>query len=65
MRSRPGPGSKEPGSQPAHSAARHWLTSARIPRNVVSQWLGHATSEVALRINLVIVGSIHSIADVP
>ena len=30
-----------------HSAARHWLTTAGIPLNVVSQWLGHATPEDA------------------
>ena len=29
-----------------HSAARHWLTAAGIPLNVVSQWLGHANPEV-------------------
>ena len=40
-----------------HSAARHWLTTAGIPLNVVSQWLGHATPEVTLRIYLPIVGS--------
>ena len=34
-----------------HSAARHWL--------------GHATPEVTLRIYLPIVGSTHSMADVP
>ena len=34
-----------------HGAARHWL--------------GHATPEVALRIYLPIVGSTHSMADVP
>ena len=48
-----------------HSAARHWLTTAGIPLNVVSQWLGHATPEVTLRIYLPIVGSTHSMADVP
>ena len=47
------------------SAARHWLTTAGIPLNVVSQWLGHATPEVTLRIYLPIVGSTHSMADVP
>ena len=31
-----------------HSAARHWLITAKIPLNVVSQWLGHATPEVTL-----------------
>ena len=48
-----------------HSAARHWLTTAGIPLNVVSQWLGHATPEVTLRTYLPIVGSSHSMADVP
>ena len=48
-----------------HSAARHWLTTAGIPLNVVLQWLWHATPEVTLRIHLPIVGSIHSMADVP
>ena len=48
-----------------HSAARHWLTTAGIPLNVVSQWLGHATPEVTLRIYLPIVGSTHSMTDVP
>ena len=48
-----------------HSAARHWLTTAGIPLNVVSQWLGHATPEVTLRTYLPIVGSAHSMADVP
>ena len=48
-----------------HSAARHWLTTAGIPLNVVSAWLGHATPEVTLRTYLPIVGSTHSMADVP
>ena len=48
-----------------HSAARHWLTTAGIPLNVVSQWLGHATPEVTLRTYLPIVGNTHSMADVP
>ena len=42
-----------------------WLTTAGIPLNVVSQWLGHATPEVTLRTYLPIVGSTHSMADVP
>ena len=48
-----------------HSAARHWLTTGGIPLNVASQWLGHATPEVTLRTYLPIVGSTHSMADVP
>ena len=66
MRSRPGPGAREPRPHSLrHSAARHWLTTAGIPLNVVSQWLGHANPEVTLRIYLPIVGSTHSMADVP
>ena len=30
-----------------HSAARHWLSSG-IPINVVSRWLGHASSQTTL-----------------
>ena len=48
-----------------HSTARHCLTTAGIPLNVVSQWLGHATPEVTLHIYLPIVGSTHSMVDVP
>ena len=48
-----------------HSTARHWLTTAGIPLNVVSQWLGYATPKVTLRTYLLIVGSTHSMADVP
>ena len=48
-----------------HSAARRWLTTAGIPLNVVSQWLGHATPEVTLRTYLPIAGSTYSMADVP
>ena len=44
---------------------RHWLTTAGIPLNVVSPWLGHASPEVTLRTYLPIVGSAHSPADVP
>ena len=66
MRSRRGLGARELGPIGLrHSAARHWLTTAGIPLNVVSQWLGHATPEVTLRIYLPIVGSTHSMADVP
>ena len=48
-----------------HSAARHWLTTAGVPLNVVSHWLGHAIREVTLRRYLPIVGSTRSMADVP
>ena len=62
----PGTGCQRAGAHSLrHSAARHWLTTAGIPLNVVSQWLGHATPEVTLRIYLPIVGSTHSMADVP
>ena len=62
----PGTGRQRAGAHSLrHSAARHWLTTAGIPLNVVSQWLGHATPEVTLRIYLPIVGSTHSMADVP
>ena len=62
----PGTGRQRAGAHSLrHSAACHWLTTAGIPLNVVSQWLGHATPEVTLRIYLPIVGSTHSMADVP
>ena len=62
----PGTGRQRAGAHSLrHSAARHWLTTAGIPLNVVSQWLGHVTPEVTLRIYLPIVGSTHSMADVP
>ena len=48
----PGTGRQRAGAHSLrHSAARHWL--------------GHATPEVTLRIYLPIVGSTHSMADVP
>ena len=62
----PGTGRQRAGAHSLrHSAARHWLTTAGIPLNVVSQWLGYATPEVTLRTYLPIVGSTHSMADVP
>ena len=62
----PGTGRQSAGAHSLrHSAARHWLTIAGIPLNVVSQWLGHANPEVTLRTYLPIVGSTHSMADVP
>ncbi len=40
----PGTGRQRAGAHSLrHSAARHWLTTAGTPLNVVSQWLGHAT----------------------
>ena len=62
----PGTGRQRAGADSLrHSAARHWLTTAGVPLNVVSQWLGHANPEVMLRIYLPIVGSTHSMAGVP
>ena len=62
----PGTGRQRAGAHSLrHNAARHWLTTAGISLNVVSQWLGHANPEVTLRIYLPIVGSTHSMADVP
>ena len=62
----PGTGRQRAGAHSLrHSAARHWLTTAGIPLNVVSQWLGHVTPEVPLCIYLPIVGSTHPMADVP
>ena len=62
----PGTGSQTAGAHSLrHSAARHWLTNAGIPLNVVSQWLEHANPEVTLRTYLPIVVSTHSMADVP
>lgn len=48
-----------------HSAARHWLTTANVPLNVVSQWLGHANPQVTLRVYLPIIGSNYTMANVP
>ena len=62
----PGTGRQRAGAHSLrHSAARHWLTTAGIPLNVVSQWLGHANPELTPRIYLPIEGSTHSMADVP
>ena len=42
-RSLPGWGKGCPGAHSLrHSVARHWLMIGRVPRDVVSQWLGHA-----------------------
>ena len=48
-----------------HSAARHWLMVGKVPLNVVSAWLGHASVQVTLRIYLPIVGSDYGMEDVP
>ena len=62
----PGTGCQRAGAHSLRqSAARHWLIPAGIPLNVVSQWLGHANPKVTLRTYLPIVGSTHSMADVP
>ncbi len=37
----------------------------RVPLDVVSQWLGHASVQVMLRIYLPIVGSDYGTEDVP
>ena len=62
----PGTGRQKAGAHSLrHSAARHWLTTAAVPLNVVSARLGHANPEVTLRIYLPILGSTHTMADVP
>ena len=48
-----------------HSAARHWLMVGKVPLNVVSQWLGHSSVQVTLKVYLPIVGSDHGMDDVP
>ena len=62
----PGTGKRRPGAHSLrHSAARHWLMVGKVPLNVVSAWLGHASVQVTLRIYLPIVGSDHSMENVP
>ena len=62
----PGTGIQKAGAHSLrHSAARHWLTTARVPLNVVSQWLGHANPDVTLRIYLPVVGNTYTMDDVP
>ena len=62
----PGTGARRPGAHSLrHSAARHWLMVGRVPLNVVSQWLGHASVQVTLRIHLPIVGSDFGMENVP
>ena len=61
-----GTGARRPGAHSLrHSAARHWLMVGRVPLNVVSQWLGHASVQVTLRIHLPIVGSDFGMENVP
>ena len=62
----PGTGKRRPGAHSLrHSAARHWLMVGKVPLNVVSQWLGHSTVQVTLKVYLPIVGSDHGMDDVP
>ena len=62
----PGTGLQKAGAHSLrHSAARHWLTTAGVPLNVVSQWLGHTNPSVTLRTYLVIAGGVYSMVDVP
>ena len=62
----PGTGVQKAGAHSLrHSAARHWLTAAGVPLNVVSQWLGHSSPLVTLRTYLPISGSTHTMDDVP
>ena len=59
-------GKQRPGSHsPRHSAVRHWVMVRRVPLNVVRQWIGHASVQVALRIYLPIVGSDYGTENVP
>ena len=37
----------------------------KVPLNVVSQWLGHSSVQVTLKVYLPIVGSDHGMDDVP
>ena len=44
----PGTGRRRAGAHSLrHSAARHWLMVGKVPLNVVSAWLGHASVQVA------------------
>ena len=62
----PGTGMQKAGAHSLrHSAARHWLTAAGVPLNVVSQWLGHSSPLVTLRTYLPISGSTYTMDDVP
>ena len=62
----PGTGKRLPGAHSLrHSAARHWLMVGRVPLNVCSAWLGHASVQVTLRIYLPIVGSDYGMENVP
>ena len=62
----PGTGRRRAGAHSLrHSAARHWLMVGKVPLNVVSQWLGHSSVQVTLKVYLPIVGSDHGMDDVP
>ena len=62
----PGTGARRAGAHSLrHSAARHWLMVGKVPLNVVSAWLGHATVQVTLRTYLPIVGSDYSMDAIP
>ena len=62
----PGTGRRRAGAHSLrHSAARHWLMVGKIPLNVVSMWLGHASVQVTLRIYLPIVGVDYGMDTVP
>ena len=62
----PGTGKRRAGAHSLrHSAARHWLMVGKVLLNVVSQWLGHASVQVTLRIYLPIVGSDYGMESVP
>ena len=62
----PGTGKRRPGAHSLrHSAARHWLMVGKVPLNVVSAWLGHASVQVTLRLYLPIVGSDYGMENVP
>ncbi len=61
-----GTGKRRPGAHSLrHSAARHWLMVGKVPLNVVSSWLGHASVQVTLRIYLPIVGTDYGVENVP
>ena len=62
----PGTGKRRAGAHSLrHSAARHWLMVGKIPLNVASMWLGHASVQVTLRIYLPIVGVDYGMDTVP
>lgn len=62
----PGTGKRRPEAHSLrHSAARHWLMVGKVPLNVVSQWLGHASVQVTLRTYSPIVGRDYRMENVP